>query len=107
MTTGVTSFTSVRLIVTVCAADVLTPSETVTDSVKLVVSSRSKSPASLTVIAPVEALIANGNVESPSLSVFPAVIVQVWNVVAVTSPSVASTVPTAVVAALFSVTLKL
>ena len=85
----------------------LTPSETVTESVKLAVCSRSKSPASLTVISPVEALIANGNVESPSLSVFPAVIVQLWNVVAVTSPSVANTVPTAVVTALFSATLKL
>ena len=83
------------------------PSETVTDNVKLVVCSRSKSPASFTVIAPVEALMANGNVESPSLSVFPAVIVQLWNVVAVASPSVASTVPTAVLATLFSATLKL
>ena len=41
VTTGTTSFTSVRLIVTVSAALVFTPSETVIWSVKLLAASRS------------------------------------------------------------------
>ena len=65
------------------------------------VASRSSTAALATVIWPVAALIA----KRPP--VLPPVIVQFWNVVAVTSPSVAATVPTAVPLALFSATLKL
>ena len=98
--TGAVSFTSVTLIVTVSVAEVFTPSPTVNVSTYVSVISRFRFVLSATVISPVPALIAK--IKSP----LPAVMVQLCSD-PVVSASVAATVPTLVVSAAPSDTLKL